>query len=71
MPGTTKELPKFDLISGYDEIQTALNSSQDLAQCRKELNRPFASCFQSLFQSEGNYKAIDMKTIFYSHANIT
>ena len=29
--GTTNELLKFGLISGCDEIQTGLNSSQDLA----------------------------------------
>ena len=37
MPRPTKELPKFGLcvISGYDEIQTGLNSSQDLATMPK------------------------------------
>ena len=37
MPRPTKELPKFGLcvISGYDEIQTGLNSSQDFATMSK------------------------------------
>ena len=34
-------------------------------------NGPFTSCSEPLFQSEARCKAIDMKMIFYSHANKT
>ena len=33
--------------------------------------RPFLSYPKPLFQSEANCKAIDVKMIFYSHANVT
>jgi len=33
--------------------------------------RPFPSCTKPLFQSEVKWEAIDMKTIFFSHANKT
>ena len=33
--------------------------------------RPFPSCAKPLFQGEAKCKAIDMKTIFYSHAGKT
>ena len=32
-------------------------------------SRPFPSCAKRLFQGEAKCKAIDMKTIFYSHAD--
>ena len=32
-------------------------------------NRPFPSCPKPLFQSEAKCEAIDVKNIFYSHAN--
>ena len=35
------------------------------------MNRPFLSCFKPVFQSKATCDAIDMKTIFYSHANET
>ena len=34
-------------------------------------NRPFQSCAKPLFQGEAKGKVIDMKTIFYSHADKT
>ena len=33
-------------------------------------NRPFSSCSKPLFQCEAMCETIDMKIIFYSHANI-
>ena len=33
-------------------------------------NRPFPSCSKPLFQCEAMCETIDMKIIFYSHANI-
>ena len=33
--------------------------------------RPFPCCSKPLFQSEAECEAIDMKIIFYSHANKT
>ena len=35
------------------------------------MNRPFLSCSKPLFHSEARYVAIDMKMMFYSHANKT
>ena len=35
------------------------------------MNRPFLSCFKPVFQSKATCDAIDMKTIFYFHANET
>ena len=43
-----------------------------IVQCRYETvlyNSPFPNSFKPLFQSEGQFKAIDMKITFYSHAN--
>ena len=34
-------------------------------------NRPFLSCLKPLFQGEAKCEDIDMKTIFYFHANKT
>ena len=34
-------------------------------------NRPFSSCPKPLFQCQAKCETIDMKIIFYSHANIT
>ena len=34
-----------------------------------ETSRPFSSCPRPQFQNEGKCKAIDIKMIFYSHAN--
>ena len=34
-------------------------------------NTSFPSCFKPLFESEAKCRAIDMKVIFYSHANKT
>ena len=36
-----------------------------------DINRPFASCPKPLFHNEAKCEAIDMKVIFYSHANKT
>ena len=36
-----------------------------------DINRPFASCPKPLFHNEAKCEAIDMKLIFYSHANKT
>ena len=33
--------------------------------------RPFPSCLKPLFQSKAKCEAIDLKMIFYSHANRT
>ena len=33
--------------------------------------RPLSSCHKPLFQSEAKCEAIDLKMIFYSHANRT
>ena len=34
-----------------------------------ETSRPFSSCPRPQFQNGGKCKAIDIKMIFYSHAN--
>jgi len=39
--------------------------------CVCVFNRPFPRCLKPLFQSEAQCEAIDMKMIFYSHANRT
>ena len=36
-----------------------------------DVNRPFASCHKPLLHNEAKCEAIDMKIIFYSHANKT
>ena len=36
-----------------------------------EINRPFVSCPKPLFHNEAKGEAIDMKIIFYPHANKT
>ena len=36
-----------------------------------DINRPFPSCPNPLFHNEAKCEAIDMKIIFYSHANKT
>ena len=42
-----------------------------LAASKPTVERPFLSCLKALFQSEAKCEAIDMKMIFYSHANKT
>ena len=39
--------------------------------CCLTYNRPFPSCLKPLFQSEAQYKTIDLKMIFYAHWNKT